>query len=274
MAKLVVFQTDGSTRDVALTRERITIGRRPDNDICLSNLAVSGEHAAVVTIFADSFLEDLGSTNGTLVNGKAITKHFLRERDEIDVGKHRLVYLSDDNTKLSVDAVGISYRAAVGNLGDLVEHAKPKVQAHAKPSDSDTAGIELDALSAPNGHLRNGHIDATAKLRPARAKASAPSAPAAPPPVAIASLKVMTGTNAGKLIALTKQQTTIGRAGVQVAIIAQMGPVFELKSVEGTVPLVNGAALPTEGVVLLTGDAIDIAGSRLEFVGSPARGTW
>ncbi|TMH38073.1 MAG: FHA domain-containing protein, partial [Betaproteobacteria bacterium] len=70
MSKLVLFLTDGSTLDVPLTHERVTIGRRPDNDVFLPNLAVSGEHAAVVTILADSFLEDLGSTNGTLVNGR------------------------------------------------------------------------------------------------------------------------------------------------------------------------------------------------------------
>src|SRR5262249_14616173 len=78
MSKLVLFLPDGTTRDIALRRERTAIGRRADNDICLPNLAVSGEHAVIVTILTDSFLEDLGSTNGTLVNGKPIGKHFLR----------------------------------------------------------------------------------------------------------------------------------------------------------------------------------------------------
>src|ERR1700682_1244037 len=96
MSKLVLFMPDGTNLDVPLSRERTTIGRRADNDICLPNLAVSGEHAVVVTILADSFLEDLGSTNGTLVNGKAITKHFLRDRDVIDIGRELLVYLVDD----------------------------------------------------------------------------------------------------------------------------------------------------------------------------------
>src|SRR5437016_4044529 len=59
MSKLVLFLPDGTTLDIPLTRERTTIGRRADNDICLPHLAVSGEHAVVVTILADSFLEDL-----------------------------------------------------------------------------------------------------------------------------------------------------------------------------------------------------------------------
>jgi len=72
MGKLVLYLADGTTRDVPLEKERVTIGRRADNDVCLPFPAVSGEHAQIVTILADSFLEDLGSTNGTLVNGKPI----------------------------------------------------------------------------------------------------------------------------------------------------------------------------------------------------------
>ena len=85
MGKIVLYLADGTTLDIRLARERITIGRRADNDVCLLYPAVSGEHAAIVTILSDSFLEDLASTNGTLVNGKPIAKHFLRDRDQIDI---------------------------------------------------------------------------------------------------------------------------------------------------------------------------------------------
>ena len=93
MGKLVVLFADGTTLDVPLGKERMMIGRRADNDICLPFPAVSGEHASVVTILADSFLEDLGSTNGTLVNGKPIVKHFLRDHDQIDIGRQRIVFV-------------------------------------------------------------------------------------------------------------------------------------------------------------------------------------
>src|SRR5437868_11745362 len=99
MGKLVLYMPDGSTREIFLTRERIRIGRRPDNDIPLPFPAVSGEHAAIVTVLADSFLEDLGSTNGTFVNGKSIAKHFLRDRDRIDIGRENFIYYADDDAK-------------------------------------------------------------------------------------------------------------------------------------------------------------------------------
>src|SRR5476651_1186270 len=111
MSKLVLFLADGSVLDVPLQRDRITIGRRADNDVCLPNLAVSGEHVAVVTIFVDSFLEDLGSTNGTLVNGNAIVKHFFRDRDEIDVGQYKLVYCADENEAVNSQYVARGMRA-------------------------------------------------------------------------------------------------------------------------------------------------------------------
>src|SRR5439155_9856152 len=128
MSKLVLFLADGTTLDVPLKRERMTIGRRADNDICLPNLAVSGEHAAVVTLLADSFLEDLGSTNGTLVNGAPISKHFLRDGDQIDVGRHILVFCADEDTVLAPSIVRSSVRRAVGDLGEKVEPAKPFVK--------------------------------------------------------------------------------------------------------------------------------------------------
>src|SRR5665213_3939595 len=100
MGKLVLFLQDGSTKAINLGKERVVIGRRADNDVCLPYPAVSGEHVAVVTILADSFLEDLGSTNGTLVNGAAVQKHFLRDRDQIDIGQQKLVYLADESAQL------------------------------------------------------------------------------------------------------------------------------------------------------------------------------
>ncbi|MFT6093453.1 MAG: pSer/pThr/pTyr-binding forkhead associated (FHA) protein [Pseudohongiellaceae bacterium] len=86
-----------------LDKEVMTIGRREDNDIRIENLAVSGHHAKLLTIFEDSFLEDLSSTNGTYVNGRSIEKHPLRNGDVIIIGKHELRYVNDA-TSLGEDA--------------------------------------------------------------------------------------------------------------------------------------------------------------------------
>src|SRR5579864_4233589 len=194
MSKLVLFMPDDTTLEVPLARERTTIGRRADNDICLPNLAVSGEHAVVVTILADSFLEDLGSTNGTLVNGKAIAKHFLRDRDQIDIGRHRLVYCADDATVIEGD-VGrtLGIRGAVRGLGDVVEPARPFVRANRDPLP--TVNVP-DDTPTPVAVASRAQLDAPAAASSGHAlEPPAPVAVASPP--GVASIKVLTGVNAG-----------------------------------------------------------------------------
>jgi hypothetical protein len=96
MAKLVVTASGSAPRDVLLDKERVTIGRREDNDVRLDDGATSGHHAAVITVLSDSFLQDLNSTNGTFINGKRIQKHALRTGDVIVIGRARIEYIGDD----------------------------------------------------------------------------------------------------------------------------------------------------------------------------------
>src|SRR5690349_7535702 len=95
MAKLILSLDGMVIREYPLTKERTTIGRKPHNDIVIDNLAISGEHAMIMTILNDSFLEDLGSTNGTLVNGQPIKKHFLQNNDVVELGKYKLKYVTE-----------------------------------------------------------------------------------------------------------------------------------------------------------------------------------
>src|SRR5215218_3212042 len=95
MAKLILSMDGLVLKEIPLTKERTTIGRKPHNDIQIDNLAVSGEHAVIVTILNDSFLEDLGSTNGTVVNGNPVKKHFLQNNDVVELGKYKLKFVGD-----------------------------------------------------------------------------------------------------------------------------------------------------------------------------------
>ena len=102
MAAKLILSMDGAViKEYPLNKERMTIGRKPHNDIVIDNLAVSGEHAAIVTILHDSFLEDLDSTNGLEVNGTPTKKHFLQNNDVIGIGKYKLKYINDQVTQTS-----------------------------------------------------------------------------------------------------------------------------------------------------------------------------
>ncbi|MFS9599102.1 FHA domain-containing protein, partial [Klebsiella variicola] len=74
------------------TKDKTTLGRRPYNDIVIDNLAVSGEHAVLQMVGADVFIEDLNSTNGTYINGKAIKKQLRADNDTVEIGKYKIKF--------------------------------------------------------------------------------------------------------------------------------------------------------------------------------------
>src|SRR5205085_12083152 len=96
MGKLVVSLDNVVIKEFQITKERTTLGRRPYNDIVNDNLAVSGEHAVLTATHDDVFIEDLNSTNGTYINGKAVKKQLLQNNDVVEIGKYRIKYLADE----------------------------------------------------------------------------------------------------------------------------------------------------------------------------------
>ena len=95
MPRLVLSLDGVVLREVGLAKDRTTIGRRSHNDVVLDNLAVSGEHAVIYSAGGEVYLEDLGSTNGTTVNGQPIKNHLLQSGDTLEIGKYRLKFLAD-----------------------------------------------------------------------------------------------------------------------------------------------------------------------------------
>lgn len=95
MPKIVVSIDGAVVKEVPLTKDRTTLGRRPYNDVVIDNLAVSGEHAVLQMTGADVHIEDLNSTNGTYINGKAVKTQLLRHNDIIEIGKHKIQFLNE-----------------------------------------------------------------------------------------------------------------------------------------------------------------------------------
>ena len=138
MAKLILSMDGLVLKEIALDQKRITIGRKPHNDIQIDNLAISGEHAVIVTILDDSFLEDLNSTNGTYVNGKPIKKRILQNNDVIELGKYRLKYFNEVHEHAARAALDAGMRAPSG------DPAKPLPLARIQILTGANAGKELD----------------------------------------------------------------------------------------------------------------------------------
>lgn len=230
-AKLVLSLNASVLGEYTLDRERITIGRKPDNDIQIDNLAVSGQHAAIITILNDSFLEDLDSTNGTFVNGKLIKKHALKNGDVVSIGKHELKYI---NEEASADD---DFEKTMIIRPGMASHAAAQAKAEQVASAETGAG--------------------------APAPAAAPAAPAAELPVG--KIQVLSGPGAGKELELRKALITLGRPGVQVAVITRRPQGYFITHVEGSHPIVNGQSIGSQAHPLKDHDVVELAGVKMEF---------
>jgi len=252
MAKLILSLEGSVIREIPLDKERITIGRRPQNDIQIENLAVSGEHACIVTILNDSFLEDLGSTNGTLVNGNPIKKHILQNNDVVEIGKYKMKYVVEAAAAGQVPQDDFERTMVMKTSPGKPLAPKPAVAPTSPPTVAPRPPAAT--VSAP-----------TSPPRPA-APAAAAQKPAAAEAQPLAALQLLTGPNAGKEIELVKNLTTLGKPGVQVAVITRRPQGYFITHVEGAVfPVLNGKTIDAQARQLNDHDVIELAGVKMEF---------
>jgi predicted component of type VI protein secretion system len=243
MAKLILSLDGMVLREYPLTKERTTIGRKPHNDIVIDNLAVSSEHAAIVTILNDSFLEDLDSTNGLAVNGTPTKKHFLQNNDVIEIGKYKLKYLNDQPTQTS----------AADFEKTMVLRAPVKIS----PSEAGSKS-PLDVTAT-----RKTEAVITSQFNATGSGITAEAAGGTPP---AALVQILNGPNSGKELELVKNLTTLGKPGVQVAVLARRPHGYFITHVEGgSFPTVNGSSIGEQPHQLRDHDLIELAGVKMEF---------
>lgn len=94
MAKLIISRDAQVVQEVELGAERVTIGRHPHNDIVIAHQAVSARHAVITNSNGETTLEDLGSSNGTFVNGQRVARTLLSDRDRVTVATYQLEYVA------------------------------------------------------------------------------------------------------------------------------------------------------------------------------------
>jgi pSer/pThr/pTyr-binding forkhead associated (FHA) protein len=273
MAKLILSMDGLVLKEIPLVKERTTIGRKPHNDIQIDNLAVSGEHAVIVTIMNDSFLEDLGSTNGTMVNGNTVKKHFLQGNDVIELGKYKLKYIAEAGQPVGASAADFektmvlrpsAMKAAaeqarsIGTAQDAdgtQPHSKPEIAEAARAA----AAQQVASTAASSG--------TASRPQPAAAPAQPAPPPAPKPPAqALGAIQILSGGNAGKELELTKPLTTLGKPGMQVAVLTRRPQGYFITHVEGAQhPTVNGQSIGSAPHALKDHDVIEIAGVKMEF---------
>ncbi|HSV46062.1 MAG TPA: FHA domain-containing protein [Ramlibacter sp.] len=200
MPQLIASVEGVEIKHVYLHKDRTTLGRKPDNDIVLDNLVVSGQHCVFqLKGLADVFVEDLGSTNGTFINNQKVKRQRLHDGDVIAIGQFRIQYLSTS--------------------GD--------------------SGFQQTQSFMPDSSF-GGTLHAC--------------------------FRVLNGSSAGLEVPVVKAVTTFGKPTACVVSVSHRRNGFFVGYLAGEQkPLLNGAAIGDEPVLLSNNDVLELAGTRMLF---------
>src|SRR4051812_18855013 len=114
MPKIILKFEAAVIKEVPIITSTLTVGRGADNDIVIDHPAISRHHCRVI-LYGDSyFVEDLNSTNGTVVNGKKIIKAGLHHQDMIVVANHSLTFI--DERPVTAEEVAQAYEKSTPAL--------------------------------------------------------------------------------------------------------------------------------------------------------------
>ena len=226
MGKLVVSLDGVVIKEVQITKDKTTLGRRPYNDIVIDNLAVSGEHAVLQMVGADVFIEDLNSTNGTYINGKAIKKQLLSHNDTVEIGKYKIKYLVDESS----------------------DYEKTMIM---RPGSAQPGMGAPSALQATGGSSGFGGLGGGASVVPTQpASIKVLNGAAAGREVVLTKVVTTVGKPGVQVASITKRPNGYAFSHVEGA----------------TKPNINGVTIVGDSVPLRNGDVIELAGTQMQFI--------
>ncbi|HEB58416.1 MAG TPA: FHA domain-containing protein [Gammaproteobacteria bacterium] len=224
MARLTLVHEGTVIREYELTKERMTVGRKPSNDIPLDDPTVSGQHAVILNL-QNVYVEDLGSTNGTLINGKRINKRMLKHGDIVRIGHHEFKFTDD---------TAAEFEATMVLSAETMAEAR---QARGKEPAAATAG----ARPAP------------AAAKPAAAMVKVVSGPKVGQSIPLNKPYTTLGSPG-------VQVAVIARRGSSYYLMP-MGGIGQ----QNNPPRLNDKVMGTQSTPLKEGDVIEVAGSKLAF---------
>jgi len=230
--KLVLRFKDVIVQEYPLDSEETTIGRKPNNTIEIDNLSVSSLHARVLQIGNKTILEDMGSTNGTLVNNKTIRKHVLQHGDVISIGKHSLAFV-DVN---AVDIPDVPVEAEEDDMDKTMIISSKEREAMLANVSSTGAKMPLAAVQVIMGKQAGKNFDLTSSI---------------------------TSIGKGDICKIQVKGLTVGK---QAAIITRRPNGYHLAYLEGFSKIkVNGTTVSSEPITLKDGAMIELGDMKMEF---------
>ena len=247
-ARIVLSLDDAIVTEVELTKPVTVIGRHPACDIVIDHPAVSGRHALFRLVGRTVYVEDLGSTNGTKVNGIAASNQVVHHLDLVEVGRHKVHFFDDE--------------MLAGRVGELettvqTDYERTMMAAHV-------------AAEAPRAMPDREDISRTVlipRLGPAQESVSTDDAGAA---TGLA-LRVLAGGRPGEIVALNRPNTMIGMAGGDTALVIRRGRSYFIARLSGSrAPRLNRQDLAPGTHPIVPRDMIDVGGWSFEVIDAGA----
>jgi predicted component of type VI protein secretion system len=257
--KVILVLENKPLGELSLAAPRITLGRRTTCDIVIDDPAISGTHAAIYLENNAFVIADLGSTNGTLVNGVAVNRHVLQHLDVIEAGRHKLYYFDHAS---SMDA-----RAA---MDTTVSYAATVLPSMPRPAANDASDAPIEATQ---GLVRNSEqpMDEL-EVYPLEVHAIVQKPVKIKPASSAYVLRYLSGPHAGRIVELDSDSVTIGEPGSNtVAVMQRSGGYFLTHLTSKSTLRVNGTQLGPGAQRLSAYDFIDFDGTMIEFIPRPVR---
>lgn len=302
MTIIIVTSEDNESSEFQFdaSQSAITLGRRSTNDVCISDLSVSGNHATIRFENDQIILEDLNSTNGTYVNGQIIQRAKLQPDDEIIVGKILLQLIAEPTQAIadrtneidspvqplrSIDEPGRERPARQTENASLSDHHDKEIfdegdiatavrPATARTSADPSLQPQNESLSEARVTPKKAHpLDGLEHVVvPAAKEAEAPMHELDKPSVGSkgAVIEIRNGAKSGQILPIDKPVTTLGRPGIQIAAIMRKPDGYFLMHIESddtiAKPTLNRDAIGDEPVLLHSGDELTVAGIDVAFM--------
>jgi pSer/pThr/pTyr-binding forkhead associated (FHA) protein len=240
MAKLTLMFEEKTVKEVPVGARPVGIGRSPDNDLPVDNLAVSNYHARVYVEAGRLVVEDLDSLNGTFVNDMRVERATLHDGDSIHIGKHHIKVNATADTPLQQGG-SVQQKAAAPRINEtMVLDTKVRREM-----------LQQAAAMGERTQFASGRLK-------------------------VPTLVVLGGKTDRKEYTLSGKLTVIGKsnlATVQLrgwfkpAMAAQINQRDDgyYIGAGSKVPTVNGSPI-TGQVLLKDGDLINVSGARLNFI--------
>jgi pSer/pThr/pTyr-binding forkhead associated (FHA) protein len=238
MAKLSLMFEQKMVKEIPIGSRPVRIGRSPDNDLVVDNLAVSNDHARVYFESGRLVVEDRGSLNGTFVNDLRVERATLHDGDSIWIGKHHI----------KVDATG--------------DAPLPYESGRKTTAGSINETMVLDTKVRRDMLQQAAAMGERTQFAAGRIK--------------VPTIVVLSGRTDCKEYILTNKLTTIGKSAMatiklrgwfkpqMAAQINQRDDGYYIGS-GAKVPIVNGVSIPGP-TKLDDGDLVEVSGVRLNFI--------